>query len=129
MKASLLKSWIVAVPLAAVLIAMTTALIPSAEPLTVLAYTAYFAQLVAAQTAFALGLFLLVRVPSDNQKDKNMTLFVVFQVILFVSIGMFIASAQIVGGAGGLLFVHAPATWVVAVTVLLLGMGKLRRIE
>jgi hypothetical protein len=128
-KASLLKSWIVAVPIAAVLIATTTALIPSAEPLTVLAYTAYFAQLVAAQTAFALGLFLLVRVPSDNQKDKNMTLFVVFQVILFVSIGLFFASAQIVGGAGGLLFVHAPATWVVAVTVLLLGMGKLRRIE
>lgn len=128
-RASLLKSWIVVIPISAMLIAISTALSPLASAYSILWNTGYVAQLVAAQTAFAIGLFLLIRVPSDNPKDKRMTLTIGFMIIAFASFPLFIASIEILGRTNGLLSMHAPATWVLGIAFLLLGTSKLRRIE
>ncbi|MCJ2520702.1 MAG: hypothetical protein LN412_07150 [Candidatus Thermoplasmatota archaeon] len=127
-RAMLAKGWLVAVPIAAAIIAIATALSPQATLASVLTSTGFVIQMTAAYVAFALGLFLLLPVPSENPKARNMTLMIVVMIMVFVSIGMFITSVEVIGGENALLM-HAPLSWLLGIVFLYLGKRNLSRIE
>ncbi len=128
-RAVLLKSWMVAVPLGALVMVVATALSPQADSISILWNAGFIAQLTAAATMASVGLFLLVRVPSENPKDKRMTMFIVAQIFVFISLPLFIFSLELLGEPDGLLLLHAPVMWLLAVVFLLLGSRRLRSIE
>lgn len=130
LRAVLVKSWIVAVPLGALIIAISTALTPQSGAGTVLWNTGYVAQLTFALTMFATGLFLLFPVPGETPREKRLTMVTVFTLIMMVSMGLFIASVEVLGGGpSAFLFMHAPGIWLLGATFLALGWRKLRTVE
>ena len=134
-EAMLLKSWLMAVPIAGAMTAVTAILSPQTTFISLLANTGFMMLFVAAYVAFVLGLFLLN--PAFSEKSARLGLNIMITV--FVSIGLFAVSILVLtrGGTlsepiGGLLYVQLLQTvlsWLVGIVFLYLGKRKLSRIE
>ena len=129
-KARLLQSLLVAVPIAAVITAVSMFLIPQTTLISLLTYTGFAAQLVAANVTLALGLALLNPVFSENARAQMSGLIINAQVAMFASIGIFIGS-QIVLELSFLntLLLQTMVIWLLGIVFLYLGQRKLSRIE
>jgi hypothetical protein len=129
-KARLLQGWLVAVPIAAVITAVSMILIPQTTIVSLLTYTGFTAQLVAANVTLALGLALLNPVFSENARAQMSGLIINAQVAMFASIGIFIGS-QIVLDLGffNTLLLQTMVIWLLGIVFLYLGERKLSRIE
>jgi len=134
-KAMLLKSWLMAVPIAGVMTAVTAVLSPRTTFISSFTDTGFMMLFVAAYVVFVLGLFLLNPVFSA----KSMKLGLNIMISVFVSIGLFAVSmlALTRGGTlpepiGGMLYIQLLQTvlsWSVGIVILYLGKRKLSRIE
>jgi hypothetical protein len=129
-KARLVQSWFVAVPIGAVVTAASLLLVPQIDFLSLLFYTGFIAQLVAANVALALGIALLNPEFSDNPRTQMMGLMVNAQIVLFASIGIFIGSQAILN----LSFIQtsllqSAIIWILGIIFLQFGKSKLTRIE
>ena len=129
-KARLLQGCLVAVPIAAVITAVSMFLIPQTTLISLLIYTGFTAQLVAANVTLALGLALLNPVFSENARAQMTGLIINAQVAMFASIGIFIGS-QIVLDLSFLstLLLQTMVIWLLGIVFLYLGERKLSRIE
>ncbi len=129
-KARLLQGWLVAVPIAAVITAVSMISIPQTTLVSLLTYIGFMAQLVAANVALALGLSLLNPEFSENTRSQMFALMINAQVAMFVSIGIFIGS-QVVLDLGFLntLLLQTVVIWLLGIVFLYLGRRKLSRIE
>jgi hypothetical protein len=132
--ASLIKNWLLAVPVAGV-ITVITSLLHSAFSLPVLlASSGLMMALVAAYVAFVFGVFLLN--PAFSQKSLklgiNIILTMVSSIFLFI-IALFIVSPVFVSSSQeGMLYLQLTQTslnWVLGLICLILGQRKLNRIE
>ena len=123
-KARLLQSWIVVLPVVAAISAYTAITIPHTTYFLMLIYTGYMIILISANVAFALGLFLMMPVFSEKPGELMGNA----MVIMMVSMGVFIISIEIFGGIFGLLMVIA-INWIIGIVFLSLGKRKLSSIE
>jgi len=134
-RAMLLKSWLIAVPIAGVTTtatAMITTEIPLFSLLTNIGLTMLY---VAAYVAFVLGLFLL----NPAFSPKSVRLWVNVMVTIFSSIGLFAVSLLVLTRAfamsetfGTILYIQLMQTamsWLLGVVFLFLGKMKLSKIE
>lgn len=134
-KALLLKSWLMAVPIAGAMTAVITVLSPQATFISLLANTGFMMLFIAAYTAFVLGLFLL----NPAFSEKSPKLGVNIMIATSVSIGLFAVSLLSLMRMGmwseticGMLYVQLLQTalsWLVGIVFLYLGKRRLSRIE
>jgi len=137
-KARLIQGWLIVVPIAAAVTALSTSLSSQTTFISLLTNIAYGVLIAAANVTFVLGLFLLM--PAFSEKSgkfiSNML------IVIFVSIGLFLTSLfgliriipdyysidQITRMLYVLLFQTALG-WIVGLIFLFLGAKNLRRIE
>ncbi len=127
-KARLVQSWLVVVPIAAVIIAVSTILSPETSFVSLLTNTGLVILIAAANVAFALGFSHLI--PAFSEKEGNYMLFLNVTIINFVSIGFFIGLSRVLQlGLFYTLSVQTALIWLLGVVFLLLGKRNLSRIE
>ncbi|MGD8505135.1 MAG: hypothetical protein PVF15_00535, partial [Candidatus Bathyarchaeota archaeon] len=134
-KARLVQSWLVVVPIAGVVTALTTILDPQSTSISLLTNIGFMMLFIAATTAFVLGLFLL----NPAFSPKSVRLWLNVMIVQFVTIGLFavsLLSLMAVGASseltGDILYVRLLQTvlsWLVGIVSLYLGKRKLNRME
>ncbi len=134
-RARLVQSWLVVVPIAGVVTAVTA--IPSSQTSSVflLVNTGFVMLFVAATAAFVLGLFLL----NPAFSPKSVKLWLNVMIVEFVTIGLFAVSLLSLMSAGvsmelveGMMYVQLLQTvlsWLIGILFLNLGKRKLNRME
>ncbi len=134
-KALLVKGWLIAVPIAGVMITALTVLSPQVTLVSSVMNAVFMMSFVAAYTVFVLGLFLLNPAFSIKSGKLGLNIFI----SVFVSMGLFAVSLMSVMRVGawsdtvdGMLLVYLLQTvliWLVGTAFLCLGKKRLRRIE
>jgi hypothetical protein len=132
-KTRLVQSWLVVVPIAGAVTAITSILNPQTTFISLLTNTGLMMLIVAANVAFVLGLFLL----NPAFSPKSVKLWLNVMIVQFVSIGLFVVSMFVLTGQGaepigGILYIQLLQTvlsWLVGIVFLYLGKRKLSRIE
>jgi hypothetical protein len=134
-RAMLVKSWLMAVPIAMIMTAITSALRPSTTPVTVLVITFLVVLICLAYGPLILGIYLL----NPALKEKFAKIWMNAMLVAFGSLGFFLVSIQITMGSLSImgleqtgripymLLIQASATWLVALIFLYLGKMKLSR--
>jgi len=125
----LIRGWLMVIPLIGLIMIISISLTPNINIKELIMYTGFAILITAAQVAFALGLFLLLPAPADNQRSKNATLWTGIMVVMFVSMFLFIFSLIIYGGEIGLLLMYTPTMWLLGFLFLYFGKLRLSRIE
>ncbi|MCJ7714732.1 hypothetical protein MUO66_09800, partial [Candidatus Bathyarchaeota archaeon] len=129
-KARLIQSWLVAIPIGTVVTLISLLQIPLIDLFTLVGYTGLMAQLIAANVILALGLALLRPEFSENSREQMMGLMVNAQIALFLSIGIFIGTQAILNISFFYTFLlQSIAIWIIGLVVLQLGKSKLTNIE
>jgi hypothetical protein len=129
-KARLIQSWLVAVPIGVVVTAISLLQVPQITFLTLIGYTGLMAQLIAANVVLALGLALLRPEFSENAREQMIGLMVNAQIALFVSIGIFIGSQAILNISFFYTFLlQSVIIWILGILFLQFGKLKLNGIE
>ncbi len=129
-KARLLQGWLVALPIAVAITAVSMISIPQITLITLLIYTGFTTQLVAANVTLALGLSMVNPEFSENTRTQMLGLMINAQVAMFTSIGIFIGS-QIFLDLSFLatLLLQSVTIWLLGIVLFFLGKRKLGRIE
>ena len=127
-KARLLHGWLVVVPIAAIVTAVSTILNPQTTFISLLTTTGLSILFVAACVAFVLGLFLLNPAFSDKSSNFGINFMItVFAIpnglILIPLIVLDLPLLHILS------YVTVPLSWLVGIVILYLGKRKLSRIE
>jgi hypothetical protein len=129
-KARLLQSWLVAIPIAAIITLVSMLQIPQLTLNELLAFAGFLAQLVAGNVVLALGLSLLNPQFSQNAREQMIGLMVNAQVAVFVSIGIFIGSMIVFDlGIFTTMLMQTVVIWLLGITFLFLGKRKLSGME
>jgi len=129
-KARLLQSWLVAIPIAAIITAVSMLQIPQLALHELLAFTGFLAQLVAGNVVLGLGLSLLNPQFSQNAREQMIGIMVNAQVAVFVSIGIFIGSMVVFDlGIFATMLIQTVVIWLLGITFLYVGKRKLSRME
>jgi hypothetical protein len=130
-KARLLHGWLVVIPIAAVVTAVSTSLTPQTTFISLLTTVGIVILTTTANVAFVLGFFLLN--PAFSQKGGNYVLNLM--VVMYSQVGLFLVPLIVFGRVFDLGLYHAlfyvtvPSSWLVGIVFLYLGKRKLSRIE
>ena len=131
-KARLLHGWLVVVPIAGAITAVSAILSPQTTFISLLTTTGFAMLFVAANVAFVLGLSLLNPAFSDKSGSYILNLMIVMQALPF---GLFLIPLIVLGRVFDLglyhvlFYVTLPLSWLVGIVFLYLGRRKLSRIE
>jgi len=129
-KARLIQSWLVAIPIGVVVTILSLLQVPLIDLFSLLGYTGLMAQLIAANVVLALGLALLRPEFSENSREQMMGLMVNAQIALFISIGIFIGAQAILNISFFYTFLlQSIVIWILGLVLLQLGKTKLTTIE
>jgi len=130
-KARLLQGWLIVIPIATVVMAVSTILSPQATFFSLLINTGLVMLTVAANVAFVLGLFLL----NPAFSDKSVNYVLNLMISMYSPIGLFLVPLIVfrqtfdLGLYNTLFYVTIPLSWLVGIIFLYLGKRKLSRIE
>lgn len=130
-KARLLQGWLIVIPIAAVVIAVSTILIPQTTFISLLTNIGLVMLTSAANVAFVLGFSLLNPAFSDKSGNYLLNL----MIVMYSQIGLFLAPLIVLGKVFDLglyqtlFYVTVPLSWLVGIVFLYLGKRKLDRIE
>jgi len=141
-KARLLQGWLVAVPIAAAIMAVSTILVPQVTLFSLLINTIWGSIRTMASVAFLLGLALLIPVFAEESRERTLGIIINLQVILFTTIGLEIGFSRFglsfrrllpnLEPFTGLLLDHLLQTAIISlvgIVLFYLGKRKLSRIE
>jgi len=141
-KARLLQSWLVAVPIAAALTVISTISVPQITLVSLLTNTFLGSLRTLASVALILGLALINPIFAEESRERNLGIIINLMVVLFASIGLEIGSTRLGLSFGKilphlnqftvLLYDHLLLTTfflLTGITLLYLGTRKLSRIE
>lgn len=141
-RARLLQGWLVAVPIAAVIMAVSTILVPEITLFSLLMNVIWGSLRTIASVVFLLGLALLIPVFAEGSRERAFGAMINLQAILFTTIGLEIGFSRFglsfskilpsLEPFTGLLFDHLLQTAIISlvgIMLLYLGKRKLSRIE
>lgn len=123
LKARLIQSWIIAVPLMGVLTSILL-LLSGNDMVSVLLYTGFMVQITAAYCCMLLGLFLMRPAFSDKSSDFAINI----MIAMGISVGILVTT-MILFGASGIALVFTPVVWALGIGLLLIGKSRLEIIE
>jgi hypothetical protein len=87
-KAKLLQSWLVAVPIAAALMVVSTVLVPQTTLTSLLINTIWGSLRTLASVALVLGLALINPIFAEGSRERNLSIMINLMVVLFATIGL-----------------------------------------
>ncbi len=87
-KARLLQSWLVAVPIAVALMAVSTILVPQITLTSLLINTIYGSLRTVASVVLVLGLALLIPIFSEGSRERALAVIINLQIVFFATIGL-----------------------------------------
>jgi len=129
-KAKLVQGWLVAVPIATGITALSLIFIPQTSVVSLLTYIVLIILLVAANVTLALGLALLNPQFSESARSQMGSLMVNAYVAIFASIGVFVVSMVVLDwGIFNTVLLQNTVIWLLGIVFLYLGKMKLSRIE
>ena len=141
-KARLLQGWLVVVPIAAVVVAVSTILVPQITLTSLLVNVIWGSLRTVAAVAFILGLALVIPVFSEKSRERNLGIVINLMIAVFATIGLDIGFSRLglsfekllpnLDTLTGLLCDHLLQTAifsVVGIVLLYVGTKKLSRIE
>jgi hypothetical protein len=141
-KARLMQAWLVAVPIAAAVIAVSTILLPQISPESLLINIAWGSLRTSALVVVVLGLSIINPIFAEESRERNMGMVINLMVVLFATIGFEIGLSRIGLSFGKILpntdaltvilYDHLLLTLVfalVGIFLLYIGTRKLDRIE
>jgi len=141
-KARLLQGWLVAVPIAAALMAVSTILVPQITLTSLLINTIWGSLRTVASVALVLGLALIIPIFSEGSRERALGVIINLQIVLFATIGLEIGLPRLglsfrkilpnLDRLTSLLHDHLLLTAIfssVGIMLLYLGTKKLSRIE
>jgi hypothetical protein len=123
-KARMLQSLMIIIPIAAVYAALSLLLVPGITVLDWFAYIVLMVLIVAAYVAFALGLFLMIPVFTDKPAELMGNI----MIIMFVSIFLFIMSIILFDGIFVMISMLV-MVWLLGISFLYMGKLRLSNIE
>jgi hypothetical protein len=123
-KARLLQSCIVVIPIVALATSIPLSFIPDTNLIIIIAYTGYTSLNAAAYTSFALGLFLLKPAFSEKTGEFMANIMIVNMVAVFLFIFL-----MIIFGTPLSLFLFSGIIWLIGINMLYFGKHNLSRIE
>jgi hypothetical protein len=128
-KSMLIKGWLVVIPITAIIISITMAMIPNISILAFLANLGFTIQIIASQVAFAIGIFLLLPAPAGKPSEKNVTTWMGVMIVMFISMFIFVLSLVVFEGESGLILFYTPFSWFIGLVMLYVGYRRLSGIE
>jgi hypothetical protein len=141
-KARLLQGWLVAVPIGAVVVAVSTILVPQITLTSLLINIIWGSLRTVAAVAFLLGLALVIPVFSEGSRERNLGIVINLMIAVFATIGLDIGFSELglslerilpnLDPLTGLLCDHLLRTVIFSVAgivLLYVGTKKLSRIE
>jgi len=141
-KARLFQGWLVTVPIAAVLVAVSTILVPQITLTSLVIFTIWGSLRTMAAVAFLLGLALVIPVFSEESRERNLGIVINLMIAVFATIGLDVGFSRLglsfesilpnLDPLTGLLSDHLLQTAIfsfVGIVLLYLGKRKLSRIE
>ena len=120
-KAMVVKGWVVAVPVAVAIIAVSMLLSPQVTSIELIKNVGIVAAMVAADVAFASGVFLIMPVYTDKGPEFALDI----MIIVMASFGLFIVAVEVFDNIMVLPLLH----WLVGLLFLYFGKLNLGRIE
>ena len=131
LKARLLHGWLMVVPIAATVTALSTALSPQTTPTVLLANSGLIVLTVAATVTFTLGLFLLNPAFSDKSGNYVLNLMIVMQGWAGLSLLPLLGLREALGLGlyESVLYLTVPLSWTLGIILLYLGKRRLSRLE
>jgi len=130
-KARLLHGWLVVIPIAGAITAVSTILVQQTTFISVLTNTGLIMLILAASVAFVLGLSLLNPAFSDKSGNYVLNLMIVMQGWTGLFLVPLIALRRVfdLGLYETLFYITVPLSWLVGIVFLYLGKRRLSRIE
>ncbi|TRZ50184.1 MAG: hypothetical protein D4S01_07150 [Dehalococcoidia bacterium] len=141
-KARLLQGWLVTVPIAAVVVAVSTILVPQITLTSLLTNIIWGSLRTVAAVAFLLGLALVIPVFSEGSRERNLGIVINIMIAVFATIGLDVGFSRLglsfesilpnLNPLTGLLGDHLLQTTIFSVAgivLLYVGTKKLSRIE
>ena len=141
-KARLLQGWLVTVPIAAVLIFVSTIFVPQITLTSLLINTIWGSLRTLASVTLILGLALINPIFAEESRERNLGIVINLMIIIFATIGLGIGLPRLGLSFGmafpnldqfaGLLYDHLLLTmiiWLMGIFLLYIGTRKLDRIE
>lgn len=141
-KARLFQGWLVTVPIAAVLVAVSTILVPQITLTSLVIFTIWGSLRTMAAVAFLLGLALVIPVFSEESRERTLGIVINLMIAVFATIGLDVGLSRLglsfesilpnLDPLTGLLSDHLLQTAIfsfVGIVLLYLGKRKLSRIE
>lgn len=142
LKARLLQGWLVTVPIAAGIMAVSTVLVPQVTLFSLLLNMIWGSLRTMASVAFLLGLALLIPIFAEESRERTLGIIVNLQIVLFTTIGLEVSFSRFGLSFGnlfsnldpfaGLLLDHMLQTaiiWLAGIVFVYLGKRKLSKIE
>jgi hypothetical protein len=130
LKARLLQSMLVAVPIGFVVTLISLLRVSGISGLELLGYSLLMAQLIAGNVTLALGVALINPEFSENPRTQMMGLMLNAQAVLFTSIGVFIATQALLNLSFVYTFLlQSVIVWILGILCIQLGKTKLDGIE
>ena len=130
-RARLLHGWLIVVPIAAVVTAVSTLISPQTTLTSLLANTGLIVLTVAATVTFTLGLFLLNPAFSDKSGNYVLNLMIIMQGWAGLALLPLLAFRRMLGLGlyESVLYLTVPMSWTVGIVLLYLGRRRLSRLE
>jgi hypothetical protein len=129
-KAKLVQCWLVAVPITTAITTVTLILVPETSLASLVFSVSLIVLLVAANVVLALGLILLNPQFSENPRTQMAGLMINANIVMFASIGVFIASMVVLDlSIFDTLMLQNTAIWLLGMVFLYLGKRKISKIE
>lgn len=133
-KAMLLKSWMIVIPIASVVTLLLSLLSPATSLITMLTNILFMLAFVAGYALFVLGLFLLNPVFKEKSPRLGLNILIaVFGSVGLWAVSLFVLTPEFVDTTpAGMLYLQLlqlPLCWLVGLTVLYLGKKRLSGIE
>jgi hypothetical protein len=131
-KAKLVQSWLVVIPITLMITALSAVLNPQ-PVISWLTNVGLLTLIIAANVAFVIGLFLL----NPAYSPKSVKLWLNLMITVFVSFGLFVASLSALtagrpdsfGGMSHIQLLQVVLNWMLGIVFLVLGKRKLNRME
>ena len=129
-KARLIQSWVIAIPIGVGVTVISLLLLPQIDLLTLIGYSGLMGLLIAGNVVLALGFAMLRPEFSENAREQMIGVMINAQIVLFISIGIFIGAEVIFNlDFAYAVLLESAIIWLLGLLIFQFGKSKIKNIE
>jgi len=129
-RARLIQSWVIAIPIGVGVTVISLLLLPQIDLLTLIGYSGLMGLLIAGNVVLALGFAMLRPEFSENAREQMIGVMINAQIVLFISIGIFIGAEVIFNlDFAYAVLLESAIIWLLGLLIFQFGKSKIKNIE